>query len=83
MSYARVVALAAMVIFGVACGSLILIRPFADEWSPAVQAAAGNDAPQHAPCAHADPLRQAFWGDLHVHTHYSIRTFEKIPASTR
>jgi len=26
----------------------------------------------HVPCAHREPLRQAFYGDLHVHTRWSL-----------
>ena len=38
------------------------------EWSPpSAPAQAANLVPRE-PCAHHDPLRQAFFGDLHTHT---------------
>jgi len=61
-----------LVALTVSCGSLFMLRPSADDWSPPVAAAAADPSPPAATCAHADPLRQAFWGDLHVHTHYSM-----------
>ena len=55
-----------------ACASIMLLRPTADPWVPPVAAATRVDVPTQAPCAHRDPLRQAFFGDLHVHTRYSM-----------
>ncbi|MEM9175605.1 MAG: DUF3604 domain-containing protein [Myxococcota bacterium] len=56
----------------VSCGGLILMRPTAEDWSPAVLPAAGDTGPSAAVCAHRDPRRQAFFGDLHVHTKFSM-----------
>ena len=56
----------------ISCASLLAIRPSADDWTPEVRPASGDTAPRAAPCAHRDPLRQAFFGDLHVHTKFSM-----------
>lgn len=56
----------------ISCSHLFLMRPTADDWSPPVAAATRDAAPRPAPCAHREPLRQAFFGDLHVHTRYSM-----------
>ena len=65
-------ALAIVLALTLSCASLFMVRPSADEWSPPVRPASGNDAPRAAVCAHRDPLRQAFFGDLHVHTKFSM-----------
>ena len=38
---------------------------------PALAAGQGYTE-QREPCRDRDPLRQVFWGDLHVHTRYSL-----------
>lgn len=37
-----------------------------------VQVSATDYSESREPCAHQDPLRQPFFGDLHVHTRYSL-----------
>lgn len=54
------------------CASLFMMRPSADDWSPPVQPAVEEGGPRAAVCADRDPLRQAFFGDLHVHTKFSM-----------
>ena len=50
----------------------IAVGPSASTWEPPV-AAAPREAPAPAErCAHYDPLRQAWFGDLHIHTGYSM-----------
>jgi hypothetical protein len=50
----------------------IAISSAASPWEPPV-AAADRAAPGAAPdCAHRDPLRRAWFGDLHIHTGYSM-----------
>jgi hypothetical protein len=56
-----------------AAGSCIPNRlgPESQEWQPEAASAAASKASardERAACAHRDPLRQAFFGDLHVHT---------------
>ncbi len=53
-------------------GGLMPMRPTAEDWVPPVEPARARPLPQRRPCAHRDPLRRAFFGDLHVHTHYSM-----------
>jgi len=42
------------------------------QWQPSVAAAAPAAATPRAPCAHRAPQRRAWFGDLHVHTGYSM-----------
>jgi len=56
----------------IACGSLILMRPTAKDWTPSVEAAKPVTRPIRVPCADSNPLRQAFFGDLHIHTKHSM-----------
>ena len=42
------------------------------EWSPPSAPAQPADLIAREPCAHNDPLRQAFFGDLHTHTAFSL-----------
>ncbi|MYH31257.1 MAG: DUF3604 domain-containing protein, partial [Acidobacteria bacterium] len=42
------------------------------EWSPPSAPAQAADLAPREPCAHNDPLRQAFFGDLHTHTAFSL-----------
>ena len=65
-------ALLFLIVLTVSCASLMMMRPSADDWSPPVRPADGDTAPAAAVCAHRDPLRQAFFGDLHVHTKFSM-----------
>jgi hypothetical protein len=44
----------------------------AEQWQPPVSAAPAVTAKTRVPCANHKPLRQAFFGDLHVHTAYSM-----------
>ena len=47
-------------------------KPTVSDWQP-LAAAAPTDAPaDREPCAHFSPHRQAFFGDLHVHTSVSF-----------
>ena len=41
------------------------------EWSPESAPAQAADLIPREPCAHNDPLRQVFFGDLHTHTAFS------------
>lgn len=70
MSTRRLV-LFALLFLMVSCGSLIMMRPTAKDWSPKVQPAVNRPTPE-SPCADHDPLRQAFFGDLHLHTRHSM-----------
>ena len=42
------------------------------EWSPPSAPAQAADLIPREPCAHNDPLRQVFFGDLHTHTAFSL-----------
>ena len=42
------------------------------EWTPPSAPAQPAELLPREPCAHRDPLRQAFFGDLHTHTAFSI-----------
>lgn len=46
------------------------------EWSPPGEAAKKKPLAPRAPCADRDPLRQAFFGDLHVHTGFSMDAYD-------
>jgi len=41
-------------------------------WEPDVAPATRVAAPARAACANSNPLRQAFFGDLHIHTRHSM-----------
>ncbi len=59
-------------LLAVACGRFILLRPTASDWKPAVSPAEPVKPSERVPCANSNPLRQAFFGDLHVHTKHSM-----------
>ncbi|MCP4904627.1 MAG: DUF3604 domain-containing protein [bacterium] len=59
-------------LLAIACGHLILMRPAAEDWEPDVAVAERRSAPARATCANSNPLRQAFFGDLHIHTKHSM-----------
>ncbi len=42
------------------------------EWTPPSAPAQPADLVPREPCAHLNPLRQAFFGDLHTHTAFSL-----------
>ncbi|MEE2638245.1 MAG: DUF3604 domain-containing protein [Acidobacteriota bacterium] len=42
------------------------------EWSPPSAPAQPAELMMREPCTHHDPLRQAFFGDLHTHTAFSL-----------
>ncbi len=42
------------------------------EWTPPSAPAQAADLASREPCAHHDPLRQVFFGDLHTHTAFSL-----------
>jgi hypothetical protein len=44
----------------------------ADPWEPAVEVAASEPPLPREPCLQSDPLKRAWFGDLHVHTAYSF-----------
>ena len=46
--------------------------PGNEEWTPPPAAAPDAELLPREECAQQDPLRQPFYGDLHVHTHYSM-----------
>lgn len=50
----------------------ISLNRSAEPWLPAVTAAPAVHAKPRALCDNNDPLKQAFFGDLHVHTAYSM-----------
>ncbi|NND69030.1 MAG: DUF3604 domain-containing protein, partial [Halioglobus sp.] len=50
----------------------IAISPAASDWQPAVAAAPREAAVPRAPCGAIYPDRNAWFGDLHVHTGYSM-----------
>jgi hypothetical protein len=62
----------ALLLFALACGSLILMRPTADDWEPQGAPAGRVATPARVACADRNPLRQAFFGDLHIHTKHSM-----------
>ena len=47
------------------------LAPAAEPWTPDIDAAADIKARPSAPCADNNPLRNAYFGDLHVHTAFS------------
>lgn len=55
----------------------ITVSPSAAAWSPPVAAAPAVPAAVREPCANYDPLRRAFFGDLHVHTGYSMDAYSR------
>jgi hypothetical protein len=50
----------------------IALTASAPPWDPPVGRAPTQPAAPRAPCADHDPLRRAWFGDLHVHTGYSM-----------
>ncbi len=50
----------------------IALRPEASAWVPPVGPAESQPARARTPCADHDPLRRAWFGDLHVHTAFSM-----------
>ncbi len=72
--------LPALLALPLALGSCIPNRlgPASQEWSPPAAGAGSSTASprdERAACANRDPLRQAFFGDLHVHTGRSFDAF--------
>ncbi|MDX1735459.1 MAG: DUF3604 domain-containing protein, partial [Halioglobus sp.] len=51
---------------------LQLLSASAPHWVPPVEPASAEPARGREPCALNDPLRRAWFGDLHVHTAYSF-----------
>ncbi len=47
-------------------------RYVTQEWRPPSAPATQGDPVPRQPCAQSDPLRQAFFGDLHTHTAFSL-----------
>jgi hypothetical protein len=56
----------------VVSGCEAMMEPGHEEWAPPVGAAKARPLTPREPCAHRDGRRQAFFGDLHVHTAYSM-----------
>jgi hypothetical protein len=48
------------------------VDPGKEEWTPPPAAAPAAELAQREACVQRDPLRRPFYGDLHVHTHYSM-----------
>jgi hypothetical protein len=46
--------------------------PGKEEWTPPPAAAPAAELLPREACSERDPLRRPFYGDLHVHTHYSM-----------
>ncbi|MFK7898955.1 MAG: DUF3604 domain-containing protein [Myxococcota bacterium] len=68
----RLAILFASLFFIVSCTSLLLMRPAADAWEPAGAPALARPSAAEITCSHFEPERQAFFGDLHVHTRHSM-----------
>ena len=47
------------------------------EWRPPSAPATPSDLVPRQPCAQSDPLRQAFFGDLHTHTAFSLDALKR------
>jgi hypothetical protein len=58
--------LASLIAFTAACD------PGKEEWTPPPAAAPATEVQPRERCSDRDPLRRPFYGDLHVHTHYSM-----------
>ena len=54
--------------FGTACN----LSPPEDAWEPAPRAAVSKEIAGREPCSQSDPLRRPFFGELHLHTGYSM-----------
>lgn len=50
----------------------IAVAPKAAPWEPPVEVASTAAPKPRIPCANSDPLRRPFFGDLHIHTGYSM-----------
>jgi hypothetical protein len=50
----------------------LAMKPRAEDWQPPVGAAPDTAPLPRQPCANRNPKRQAFFGDLHIHTAYSF-----------
>ena len=48
-----------------------MLAPAQTPWQPTIAAAPNMKALTTVPCADSNPLRNAYFGDLHVHTAYS------------
>lgn len=59
-------------LIAIACGRLIQMRPTADDWEPEVAPATRIATPARVACTDSNPLRQAYFGDLHIHTLHSM-----------
>ena len=59
-------------LFAVSCAGLLLLSPSADPWEPAGAPARARPSARPVTCMHFDANRQAFFGDLHVHTKHSM-----------
>ena len=64
--------IAILFLLAIACTRLMLMRPTADDWEPPVAPATRTETSPRVACADSNPLRQAFFGDLHVHTKHSM-----------
>jgi len=60
--------LVALIAVGAACRP----DPGEEEWRPPPAAAPAAELLSREACSDRDPLRRPFYGDLHVHTHYSM-----------
>ncbi|MDG2303367.1 MAG: DUF3604 domain-containing protein [Candidatus Binatia bacterium] len=68
---ARLALFLCLLIVPVGC-VLIPENPGSEEWSPPGDPAVAQPLLAREPCANHDPLRQPLYGDLHVHTAYSM-----------
>lgn len=60
--------LVALIALSAACR----LDPGKEEWTPPPAAAPAAELLSREACSERDPLRRPFYGDLHVHTHYSM-----------
>ncbi len=68
----RIALILASLLFALACASLLRLSPTADPWEPAGAPALATRSARPTACTHFDANRQAFFGDLHVHTKHSM-----------